>query len=89
MEYTQINGNVYYGTNKGVLNNIIARGKICILEIDVKGAQKIHEQYKDANFLFINVKNFETLKERIIKRYKFLVNKVKNLELGALKHLNN
>ena len=68
MEYCQTHGKDYYGTNKAVLNNIVARGKICLLEIDVKGGKKIYENAKDANFLFINVKNLETLRERIIKR---------------------
>lgn len=68
MEYCQTHGNDYYGTSKTVLNNIIARGKICVLEIDVKGAQKIRESFKEANYVFINAKDFETLRQRIVKR---------------------
>jgi len=47
----------------------VARGKVCILEIDVKGGKQIYENAKDANFIFINVQNFEKLRERIIKRF--------------------
>lgn len=62
-----VHGN-YYGTHKSFLENISQRGKICILELDIKGAEKIHSQYPNANYLFFNVKEFDTLKKRIIGR---------------------
>ena len=57
-----------YGTNKQVLDEIMQRGKICVLEVDVEAAAKIHKQYPNSNFIFFNVKNPETLYERMKKR---------------------
>lgn len=68
VEYCQVHGKDYYGTHREVLKNIMLRGKVCILEIDVNGAQKIAEEFKDANFIFINTTNPDVLRERITKR---------------------
>lgn len=62
-----VHGN-YYGTHKSHVEGIFGRGKICILEIDIKGAKRIYEKYPSANFIFFNVKDMNTLRERIMGR---------------------
>lgn len=42
--------------------------KICILEIDVIGAQKIAKSGQDCNYVFIEPPNMEELKKRLIGR---------------------
>lgn len=42
LEYNEVHGN-FYGTSKSEVLNVQARGKICILDIDVKGAKDIHK----------------------------------------------
>lgn len=68
MEFCQVHGKDYYGTHRQVLRNIMEKGKVCILEIDVQGAQKILQQGLEANYVFINAKNSEVLRERLNKR---------------------
>lgn len=71
MEFCQVHGKDYYGTHKQVLRNIVEKGKICILEIDVQGAQKILQQGLEANYVFVSAKNLQVLRERLIKRRDF------------------
>ena len=47
-------GNDNYGTHKGKLNDIIKRGKICIMDIDVAGASRVIDDGLEANFIFID-----------------------------------
>ena len=63
-----VHGN-YYGTHKSHVQSIFGRGKICILEIDIKGAERIYEKYPSANFIFFNVRDLNTLRERIMGRF--------------------
>lgn len=43
-------------------------GKVCILEIDIQGAEKIKANNLDCNHIFFDPPSFETLKERLLKR---------------------
>jgi len=47
-----VHGNMY-GTAKAELERIAKEGKICVLDIDVQGAQKVYKAGIDANFMFI------------------------------------
>lgn len=67
IEYSEVHGN-FYGTHKSQVEKISAKGKICILEIDIKGAKQITDSYPKALYVFINVKDPETLRTRLIGR---------------------
>lgn len=39
--------------------------KICILDIDVHGGEKIHSNFEQCNFLFIDAPNVQELEKRL------------------------
>eukprot|EP00466_Bigelowiella_natans_P003229 jgi/Bigna1/52947/estExt_Genewise1Plus.C_130165 len=52
LELADVHGK-YYGTSKAAVNKVCEKGGVCILEIDVQGAQTIKESGVEAKFLFI------------------------------------
>ncbi|SCJ49374.1 Guanylate kinase [uncultured Clostridium sp.] len=67
LEYAEVYGN-YYGTPKSRVEEMIDNGKNVILEIDIQGALKVKENFKEGVFIFILPPSMEELKQRIIKR---------------------
>ena len=67
LEYAEVYGN-YYGTPKSKVVEMLDKGKDVILEIDIQGAIKVKENYKEGIFIFILPPSMEELKNRIIKR---------------------
>ena len=64
MEHCEIGGSLY-GTTYAELERIKSKGKIPIIEVDVKGAVKINERAIEGNFLFIYPPQFEELRRRL------------------------
>ena len=58
----------YYGTPRKFVEEELSAGKTVILEIEVKGAANIKEQYPDAVLLFLTTKDVDTLRARLRKR---------------------
>ncbi len=58
----------YYGTHRDYIASIIAENKICIIEVEMQGAQSIAKTNLDCNFLFIKPPSFEALFERLEHR---------------------
>lgn len=67
LEYAQVHDN-FYGTPKQYVMDKMHEGKDIILEIDIQGAMKIKQQYRDAVFIFIMPPSYEELKNRIVGR---------------------
>lgn len=67
IEYTKYAEN-YYGTNKNQVLEICAKGKVCVLEIEIKGAQNVFKSGLGCNYLFILPPSIESLRERLINR---------------------
>lgn len=67
IEYVKYADN-YYGTNRTQVQSICDAGKICLLEIEIKGAQKVFRSGLDCNYLFIMPPSVESLRERLINR---------------------
>ena len=69
LEVCEVHGN-FYGTSLKALEAVRATGKTPILEIDVKGAKKIREEYPKLNILFTFVQppTKDDLASRIVKR---------------------
>ena len=67
LEYAEVYGN-YYGTPKSSVLRMLDSGKDVILEIDIQGALKVKEAFKEGIFIFILPPSMEELKQRIIKR---------------------
>jgi guanylate kinase len=58
----------YYGTLKSYINSKINNGKSVLLEVDVKGALKIKEEYPDAVMIFILPPSIDELRRRLVNR---------------------
>lgn len=58
----------YYGTPKKFVVDMLNFGKDVILEIDVKGALQVKENYPDSMLFFIEAPSEEELYERLVKR---------------------
>ena len=64
LEYVEYN-NKCYGTEEQQVVDIQNEGKICILEIEMKGSKNVSEKRPDWNFIYI----FPPSEEALIKRY--------------------
>jgi guanylate kinase len=58
----------WYGTLRKVVEEELAADRWVVLEIDVQGARKIKEQFPQAWSFFIEPKNVDVLKERLLGR---------------------
>lgn len=59
----------YYGTLRSFIDSTLSSGNSVLLEIDVKGAQKIIENYPDCVSVFISPPSIEELKQRLLNRH--------------------
>ena len=67
LEHAEVYGNCY-GTPKANVEQMLEDGKDVILEIDIQGALKVKENFKEGVFIFVLPPSMEELKQRIIKR---------------------
>ena len=68
LEYQEVHGN-YYGTHKKQVEDAQKQGKVCILDIDVKGALEIAKGGKvHCHYLFIKTPTIDVLKQRLEAR---------------------
>lgn len=70
LEYEIVQYGKYYGTPKKEVREMLEQGKDVILEIDVKGAQKIKELFPETILIFIMAPSMEEVKRRIKARGK-------------------
>ena len=57
-----------YGTSKASVEDVLTRGKICILDIDVQGVKAVKETDLTPLFVFIKPPSLDTLEERLRSR---------------------
>lgn len=67
LEYANVHGN-FYGTSRGEVEKELLAGRDVILEIDVQGAASIKRLMPEAVSVFILPPDYETLRERLIRR---------------------
>jgi guanylate kinase len=68
LEYAQVHG-CYYGTPKKLVDDAIANGRHCFLEIDVQGARTIREsRHYNLLQIFIAPPDVQELKRRLVAR---------------------
>ncbi len=68
-EWEMVYEGKYYGTLKSELKRIWGLGKVPVLDIDVKGALHVQQQYPENTMsLFIEPPSVEELKKRLISR---------------------
>jgi guanylate kinase len=69
VEWEMVYEGKYYGTLKSELEKIWQQNKIPVLDIDVKGAIHVQQQYPDSSLsLFIQTPSVEELKKRLESR---------------------
>lgn len=69
LEYEEVYYNQFYGCSKTLIDKNFNNGYSTIMILDVKGALKIKEIYKeDCLILFIKVSDIEILRKRLIVR---------------------
>jgi enolase len=83
IEFNEVHGNMY-GTSKAAVESVGETGKICILDIDVQGAQNVYEGrfFEQIKFIFINPPSKEELERRLRGRGTETEEKIKK-RLGA------
>ncbi|EFA80471.1 guanylate kinase [Heterostelium album PN500] len=64
IESANVHGN-YYGTSKKALQDVLDKGKICLLEIDVQGCESVKRANIPCKFIFIYPPSLEILETRI------------------------
>jgi guanylate kinase len=67
LEYANVHGN-FYGTSRREVEKELLAGRDVILEIDVQGAEIIKRSMPDSVSVFILPPDFETLRDRLIRR---------------------
>jgi len=68
LEYNEVHGN-YYGTSKTDVLEVQQKGKICILDIDVKGARDVHKSgVVECNYVLVTTPSIDELKRRLEAR---------------------
>jgi guanylate kinase len=58
----------YYGRSALGVQTVVASGKLCIIEVDIQGAETFHKANIGAHFLFVNPPSFEELAQRLSGR---------------------
>ena len=67
IENAQFSGNMY-GTSKTAVQDVLAGGKICILDIDVQGVKAVKETDLSPLYVFIKPPSLEELEQRLRDR---------------------
>lgn len=67
IEYAEYVGN-YYGTPKKYVEEMLAKGKHVILEIEVQGGSRIKKLYPEALMIFVMPPSVSELKQRLLNR---------------------
>lgn len=57
-----------YGTSKTAVQDVLAGGKICILDIDVQGVKAVKETDLSPLYVFIKPPSLEVLEQRLRDR---------------------
>uniref|UniRef100_A0A7S3UUW8 guanylate kinase n=1 Tax=Heterosigma akashiwo TaxID=2829 RepID=A0A7S3UUW8_HETAK len=64
IEHAEVHGNLY-GTSVAAVQSVSEEGKICILDIDVQGVQKVKASALEPKYIFISPPSMEVLEERL------------------------
>lgn len=67
LEYARYVDN-YYGTPRFYVEEMLAKGKNVILEIEIQGAMQIKAKNQDAVLVFVTPPSFEELRNRLVGR---------------------
>jgi guanylate kinase len=68
LEYAVVHGHAKYGTPRRPVEDALAAGKPCLLEIDLAGARQVREAMPEAILVFLKPPSWEELVRRLIGR---------------------
>lgn len=68
LEYAVVHGRHRYGTPSKQVNEKLAEGVPCLLEIDLQGARQVKAKMPDAQFVFLAPPSWEELVSRLTGR---------------------
>lgn len=88
LEYAVVHSGKYYGTLRSEVDKYLKQGIDVILEIDIQGALKVKESFKEGIFIFIMPPDMKTLVERLIKRNTESKDKILERFKTAYKEIN-
>lgn len=64
LESAHVHGNIY-GTSKAAVQKVVEQGKICVLDIDVQGAESVKAANIGAQYVFIKPPSMQELEDRL------------------------
>jgi len=66
IEHAEVHGNLY-GTSVAAVESVIQNGKVCLLDIDVQGAEAVRRTYLHdcTTYVFFSPPNMEVLEQRL------------------------
>ncbi|XP_040574826.1 uncharacterized protein [Lepeophtheirus salmonis] len=67
IEMSEYSGNLY-GTSKKSIKKVTDTGRICLLDVDIKGVESLKASDINCKFVFIRPPSLEILEERLRKR---------------------
>lgn len=68
LEYAVVHGHAKYGTPRRPVEDALAAGKPCLLEIDLAGARQVKEAMPDALLVFLKPPSWDELVRRLVGR---------------------
>lgn len=92
IEWAEVHGN-YYGSSKTFVENMLAKDKVLLCDIDVQGAEIVRKLFpKESCIIFVAPPSIEELERRLVSRgtddRKTIDTRLKNAEI-ELKKMNN
>lgn len=68
LEHAVVHGRHHYGTLREPVEEVLARGELALLEIDLQGARQVRRSMPDARFVFLAPPSWEELERRLVGR---------------------
>jgi guanylate kinase len=68
LEHAMVFGRSWYGTPRAPVDQALARGELVVLDIDVQGAEQVHDKVPDTLGVFILPPSDGTLLDRLRRR---------------------
>lgn len=68
LEWAVVHGRAKYGTPRAPVDEMLAAGRMALLEIDLQGARQVREQIPEALFVFLAPPSWDELVRRLVGR---------------------
>ncbi|MPV49330.1 MULTISPECIES: guanylate kinase [unclassified Pseudactinotalea] len=68
LEHAIVHGRHHYGTLRRPVEDVLGRGGLALLEIDLQGARQVRRTMPDARFVFLAPPSWEELERRLVGR---------------------